>query len=116
MSISEVAYKYSRALASVIVRKQLNQKGLVEIENLIRFIGNKQVKERLQYPFWSTQKKCAIFNQLNLSPYLHNFINELIGNKRSDLLEDILEETSLKLRPVKKSIVITSIRVNKVII
>ena len=114
MSISEIVSKYSKALVSVIRGKQINQKGLIDIENLIKFIENKQVKEKLLYPFWSAQKKSAIFNQLNLSPFLVNFINEVLNNKRSELLEGILKKVALNLKPVRKNVIITSFKVNKI--
>lgn len=112
MSISEIVSKYSRALVSVIRKKQLGQKSLQEIDNTIKYITDKQVQEKLLNPFWSAQKKCDIFNQLNLSPIMANFIQEVVKNKRGVILKEILVQTAVELKPIKKTILISSSKVN----
>lgn len=112
MSISEIITKYSKALVSVIRKNQSGQKDLQEIDNIIKYISDKKVKEKLLYPFWSAQKKCNIFNQLNLSPFLVNFIDEIVKNKRGEFLDEILKKSAVELKPTKKTILISSSKVN----
>jgi F0F1-type ATP synthase delta subunit len=112
MSISEIISKYSKALVSAIRKKQFGQKGLQEIDNIIKYIDDKQVKEKLLNPFWSAKRKCGIFSQLNLSPLMINFIDEVIKNKRGVLLDDILKNSAIELKPIKRTVLISSSKVN----
>ncbi len=97
------AGKYARALADVVVARQLDpEKTVVEVNALAVLIaGSAELRTVLQNPSVPAKQKLALLDavtsRLGVSRYVRNFVALLVDNHRIAAVQQIARQFSLEL-------------------
>lgn len=111
MILSELIIKYSTALKNVAKKKGISEEICKNIEKINIEIKSKNIKDKLNNPFYPQSEKLKIFKEMSINPLLFNCISEIISNKRYECIFDILENTYQGLKSSHEKIIVTTSKV-----